>query len=209
MNESSSPEQRTRRRLEADNTKKKNKKRGPPKKGGVWDPLVTYHDQTHTAFNRGERYWPAFRTIHSTRSDLKVLEPGYYYRLEDDFKKTSPEPVMITIDVANGKTDLNDALSAVKAHDGDTRLVLDFTDSRDSDSTAGRGRPVDMVAWAKDPLSAWGDAVIDKRGYVFVPQFQNKNKNLYRKDDILDTVYICPEFLRREYGNRACFNKCT
>jgi len=185
------------------------KKKGPRKQGGIWDPNVLYHEQSHTAKNRGERYWPAFRTIHSKRSDLKVLEPGFYYRIEDDFKKTPPEPSILAIDVKGGARTLEGVISAVLSRDADPRIVLDLSDSTDSNSQSGRGRPRDIVAWAKDPLSAWGDAVIDKRGYVFMPQFRQNSLSEFRKNDLLNTVYVCPEFMRREYGNRACFNKCT
>ena len=142
---------------------------------------------------------------------FQILEPGFYYRIEDDFKKKAPNPVIIKIDVNAGPsvTTLLDVVAAIKVHDGDSRVVLDLSDSKDIQSRAGRGKPRDMLAWAKDDMSSWGDAVIDKRGYVFMPQFENDNLQLYRKDDILDSVYVCPEFLRREYGNRACFNKCT
>jgi hypothetical protein len=117
---------------------------------------------------------------------------------------------MIQIDVSGrGPQTLSDVLRALEARDSDPRLVLDLSDSTDVQSAAGRGRPRDMAAWAKDDLSAWGDAVIDKRGYVFMPQFAGNNFQLYRKDNILDTVIVCPEFMRREYGERACFNKCT
>lgn len=185
------------------------KKKGPKKQGGIWDPKVLYHDQSHTAKNRGERYWPAFRTIHSTRSDLKVIEPSFYYRIEDDFKKQAPEPLIISMDIKGNTMKLDHVVAAVLSHDNNPRLVLDLSDSADVHSNSGRGRPRDITEWAKDPLSSWGDAVIDKRGYIFMPQFANNNKNKYRKYDILNTVYICPEFLRKEYGNRACFNKCT
>lgn len=190
-------------------SKPKSKGRKPKRQGGIWDPNVLYHEQLHTAKHQGERYWPAFRTIHNTRSDLKVLEPGFYYRIEVDFKKSVPEPFLLNIDVSSKSVLLDDILSSVLSHDSEPRLVLDLKDDKDAHSFAGRGRPRDMMAWAKDPLSSWGDAVIDKRGYLLMPQFKDNNLGAYRKFDILETVYICPEFLRREYGNRACFNKCT
>jgi hypothetical protein len=116
----------------------------------------------------------------------------------------------VPLDVATATAaTLPDVLRALEARDSDPRLVLDLRDSTDAQSAAGRGRPRDMAAWAKDDLSAWGDAVIDKRGYVFMPQFKGGSTQLYKEDKVMDTVYICPEFLRREYGNRACFNKCT
>ena len=116
--------------------------------------------------------------------------------------------MLLKIDVNGGEKYLDDIVDIVLTHD-DSRLVLDFSDSKNVHSKVGRGKPKDMMEWAKDELSSWGDAVIDKRGYVPMPQFKGSNKQEYRRHKILDTVYICPEFLRKEFGNRACFNKCT
>ncbi len=136
------------------------------------------------------------------------MEPGYYYRIENDFKKQSPEPTVVDVDTQGGRVSVHDVIAQLKSHENDIRMVLNVFDSSNTNSAAGRGRPLNIIEWAKDPLGSWGDAIVDKRGYIPVPGPKNP-VGFFRKENILDTVYVCPEFLRREHGNRACFNKCT
>jgi hypothetical protein len=110
------------------------------------------------------------------------------------------------VDVKGGSLNLKDLLSRVEEHSDENRLVLDLKNSLDSNNVAGHGQPKDIKLWALDHLNAWGEGVIDKRGYVDMPFASN---GFLRKEGILDEVYVCPEFLRREQSNRACFNKCT
>lgn len=207
-------------------------------------------------------YWPAFRTVHSTAPGLEVLEPGFYHRLETDLGIDAPEPHILSVDIRalltmrehrnvdvdGGKGDPGDwqPLAALAdellspEHHCQSRVVLDLFDSSDEHSTMGRGRPVDMASWARDSMSAWGDGVIDKRGYVFMPHMPEEGKLAVRRDVRLcndspgggngdvavtsdstspakavsargfsDKIGLCPEILRREMSNRACFNKCT
>jgi hypothetical protein len=185
-----------------------------------------------------------------------VLEPGFYHRIEVDLGIDVPNPHVVSIDVRSLATHELKYVDIVSdsgnALDGDAkwrnmaalvdkllspennckaRLVLDLFDSEDKHSVLHRGKPVDMNAWAKDSVSSWGDGVIDKRGYVFMPRLAdrgrlvkrkqvhsqcgstasgiNTNNNAMNPKDIAKNVGICPEFLRREMSNRACFNKCT
>jgi hypothetical protein len=120
----------------------------------------------------------------------------------------APEPTVIDIDVNGGRTKLINVVDAVLARAADPRVVLNVYDSKDEHSGKGRGRPKDLLQWARDPLGSWGDAIVDKRGYKVVPGPTNPVGFFRGNGNILDNVYMCSEFLRRESGNRACFNKC-
>ena len=119
-----------------------------------------------------------------------------------------PEPTVIDIDVNGGRAKLIDVVDAIAAHSDDPRVVLNVFDSKDVNSLKGSGRPKDLRQWALDPLGSWGDAIVDKRGYKTVPGPLNPVGFFRANDNLLDNVFMCSEFLRRESGNRACFNKC-
>jgi hypothetical protein len=204
---------------------------------------------------------------------LDVLEPGFYHRIETDLGISVPNPHMVSIDVGSlanhvlkhvemaadkataQQRDTKEFLMAALVdkllsdeHNCEPRLVLDLFDSGDQHSVLHRGKPIDIYTWAKDSVSSWGDGVIDKRGYVFMPYLPETSRLMARGSaecdahkhtitaattatttsssgsgksrstspisavdpaDIAGRVGICPEFLRREMSDRACFNKCT
>ena len=165
-------------------------------------------DLSHAAFYEGEYYWPAFRTVHITAPEVSVLEPGFYYRVQEDMKLSPPRVTILSIDLSD-----NEPLHIKKIADklllvDDLRVVLDVRDSSITSLSAKeeKTRIAWLQTWASDSVSSWGPNVIDKASYVPVPGF---DKGIIQEPEkLVNHVHMCRTFLNKVVGNRTCFSKC-
>jgi len=178
---------------------------------------------SHAARYGNNLYWPAFRAIYSTLNMLEILEPGFYFKIEEQlyldvpdpeiiqWTKPDPPPSMKNSDNsrANYLNSLVDTVSAVDS----SRIVLDIVGQQDP--VPGEGRPWDIYRWARHSTSSWGGAVVNKDGYVAMPPLPRRFQNLNDESTIpfyerVQTgILMCEKFLLPPNGNRSCFNKCN
>ena len=168
-----------------------------------------FQDQSHTAFHLGEYYYPAWRTLKQNLPNLEVIEPAYYYRIQNDYNLSIPEPYVHRFNL-NFKQKFNnmDIQSSLLnqlllniSNIEEPRLVIDLFDT--SLGNDYRGGPDDIFSWASDSVSSWGNGVIKKWGYLPLPLPDSEyGKNIQQSFD------ICYHFLQFVKGNRSCFMKC-
>lgn len=166
--------------------------------------FINQNQNSTCMFNRGEIYWPAWRTITNELEHLKVLEPSFYYRIEKDFKYHVPDPFIFQFDVSNQISQADDSLlqqilleiSKISA----ARLVIDIRDA------PFIGGPRDISAWARDSASAWGE---EGKG---IAKYRYRSLPVINKFDFPpdweEKVGLCKAFAREVIGNRTCFDKC-
>lgn len=171
--------------------------------------------------HHGEYYWPSWRSIRSELEELQFIEPGFYYRIETDYRRPVPEPFVLTIDLNNATSGsskkrtkrneiaITDAIVAAVKNTNADRIVLDIKDSLFPGLSGG---PADLVAWAKDSVSCWNchspstrsehPIVVEKYKYLTLPTSPPMGEEWEEK------LGVCPAFARVIEGNRTCFDKC-
>ena len=140
-------------------------------------------------------------------SELDVIEPGYYFRVETDMRLKAPAPFIFKFDLAGLPNDqppggilemLLQNISSIT----EPRLVLDMHHSEFG--TDYRGGPEDLYSWAVDSASSWGEGVVKKYLYLSLPAASPAHIPAH-----WDTQYnVCKSFLYHIPGNRSCFDKC-
>mmetsp|Transcript_29431 Transcript_29431/g.49682 ORF Transcript_29431/g.49682 Transcript_29431/m.49682 type:complete len:466 (-) Transcript_29431:695-2092(-) len=170
-------------------------------------------------------YWPAFRTVSHQVNEVEILEPGFYYKIENHLFLDVPDPHVVEWAVGHRRQRSLDELVAVVDAIDSPRLVLDIVFSSTQSGKNGAsttsykgkpagGRPLDLHRWARSPASSWGAPTIDTKGYCRMPNFSRKG-DMYKPKDmtaftaISRHVKLCQHFLVRPVGNRSCFNKCN
>ena len=157
-------------------------------------------NMTHAILQGPEYYWPAFRTIFTQTSLVEVLEPSYYYRVQEHYSLRPPEPVVLRW--GSHQKSAHKLLAALLALGDADRVVIDVLPRNNKTVLA------DIVGWAKDSASSWGDNKIKKQHYLPM----TLDTELHNRDQIYKIlqrdIKMCSAFLERSGGNRTCFEKC-
>merc|ERR1711871_55963 len=115
-------------------------------------------DVSHAAYQDDGYYWPSFRAISSVSQGIDLVEPGYYYKMENDLGMTVPDAEVIMYQGVSGwrgKYKLDELAKTVEGYTAD-RLVLGLVGDEGSSFSKDW-----YQAWAKSGSSSWGTMKID------------------------------------------------
>jgi hypothetical protein len=181
--------------------------------------------ERYTEYFRDKIMWPWFRVPFFMKnfpfSDLQVIEPAYYWRIERDYLNTPedkhwiPKPVLINITADKSLTgggnfdgrgiSLKGVEKELLKHESIPRLVLNghFYDNLEKKSM----RTID---WAADSVGGYGDFELESIDYIALPMMQPYSDvgfpsiaKYFVKD-----IRLCKNMFDFNRGNRSCFDKC-
>eukprot|EP00603_Paraphysomonas_imperforata_P006984 CAMPEP_0114436028 /NCGR_PEP_ID=MMETSP0103-20121206/13198_1 /TAXON_ID=37642 ORGANISM="Paraphysomonas imperforata, Strain PA2" /NCGR_SAMPLE_ID=MMETSP0103 /ASSEMBLY_ACC=CAM_ASM_000201 /LENGTH=643 /DNA_ID=CAMNT_0001606199 /DNA_START=165 /DNA_END=2092 /DNA_ORIENTATION=+ len=147
-------------------------------------------------------YWPSFRSISHTLTQVEILEPGFYAKIENNLYLDVPDPFVLTWEKQK-KSKLDELAALVNAIQS-PRLVLDIREpgSVKADNGRATGRPRNLAHWAQDSASSWGPATINTAGYVTMPSFEKLKATVSKHSpdaqwikEIDMNVNLCEHFL--------------
>ena len=169
----------------------------------------SYLEVEHAGYQDGGYYWPSFRSISASGANVKIVEPGYYFKMEIDLNLEVPQPKVFLIDLKSSKErnkpdTIVNILLENDINDHVDRLVLGLTDG-----TVGSMTKEWYEKWAKSGSSSWGNPSVGGRIdlNLYVPLLSTEAKD---QNSVLNNpdVQVCRTFLKKVTTKSSCFNKC-
>lgn len=149
------------------------------------------------------------------KTEVEELEVDSLVEDHHEPVKFSDHAVEGIEDTIRGGLPVVDVGDVITAEDGSHIEVkiekLNNVDEIHMDYPEG-GHPHNLIEWAKDSASSWGQSPIEKGGYVPLPRVDAKT-SLQRSPpasaDFGAKLRMCKSLMQPVYGNRSCFDKCS